>query len=147
MTGIDNELPKGFNFFAGLCIVLGAIGLLFNSAFLILSIAPGTLPPKIQAVAPAYWLSAFHLAQDLGNVFGGIKVKKHMNWARLLIVICNSVGLIEMIYNTISSVSSGELQITPITISFFLIPVFIDSSIIYYFSRQTVRDFVNTSAA
>jgi len=146
MTEIVKEQPKEFGFFAGLCIVIGAIGLLVNIVILFLSISPGS-SSNFKAIAPVLLRSAFHLARDFGNIFGGIKVKRHLNWARQLIVLCASLSLIELVYNTISSASSRALHVSPISLSYFLVPLFIESSIIYYFSRQTVRDFVKNSVA
>lgn len=144
MTQIGSEAPKGFGFFTGLCIVLGAIGVLGNSVLLFVSIANGSAS-EIALLAPA-WMSALNIGMDSLQIYCGIQVRKHVNWARMILIALASISLLQLLYNTASLLFSERLSISATTISYFMIPLFIDSSIIYYFSRQTVKDFVKGSA-
>lgn len=144
MTENGNDLPKGFKFFTGLCIFIGAVGLLVNGIFLVLSFAPG-LPPKLKEVAPGFWLSTLHLTRDAGYIIGATKSKKCQEWAPKLLVICAATSLMELIYNEIMSLAKGEIQLTPVSISYLVIPFLLEGSIIYYFTRKSVTTYVTGS--
>lgn len=141
MTTIDNEIPKGFRFFTGLCIFIGVVGLLLNGIFLLLSFAPA-LPPKMKEVAPGFLLSTLHIARDIGYIIGAKKSKEHQIWAPKLLVICAGTSLLELIYNTTTSLYKAEIPVTPVSISYMVIPLILEGSIIYYFTRSSVIAYV-----
>jgi len=141
MTEIHDELPKGFKFFTGLCIFIGAVGLLVNGILLLLCFVPG-LSPKLKEVAPGFWLSTLHIARDVGYIIGAKKSKKHQEWGPKLVIICAATSLLELIYNSVTSVYKAEIPITPVSISYMVIPLILEGSIIYYFTRRSVRAYV-----
>jgi len=132
--------PRGFGFFVWLSIVLGAIGILGNTVLLVLSIAHGSAS-EVSLLAPA-WLSALQITADSLQVYSGIQVRRHVDWARKALIALASISLVELLYNTGSLLQSQRLVLSPTTTSYFLIPLCIHSSIFYYFSRRAVKDFV-----
>ena len=141
MIEIEDNLPAGFKFFTGLCLVLGGVGLLGNSIFLILGVSHG-LSPKVKELAPLFWLAALHLVRDTGYIWGGLKVKKRINVGRLMVLLCAAASLSELFYNTATSLSNGKIKLSPVSIVYFLIPLLLEGSILVYFMRKSVRAFV-----
>lgn len=141
MTTTDDEVPKGFRFFTGLCIFIGTVGLLVNGIFLVVSFAPA-LPPKMKEVAPGFLLSTLHIARDIGYIIGAKKSKERQNWAPKLLVLCAGTSLLELIYNSITTIYKAEIPITPVSISYMVIPLLLEGSIIYYFTQRSVMAFV-----
>jgi len=142
MTITDNEIPNGFKFFTGLCIFIGTVGLLVNGIFLLLSFAPA-LPPKMKEVAPGFLLSTLHIALDIGYIIGAKKCKEHQRWAPRLLIIFAATSLLELIYNTITSLYKAEITITPVSLSYLVIPLILEGSIIYYFTQRSVMAYVS----
>lgn len=143
MTRIRSETPKFFKLFASLCLFLGGIGFIANTFFLILGLSHVS-SPNIKDIPPATWLSAFHLFRDAGYLAGGIKIRRRVGWARQLLVICAATSLFELFYNTLTLLTKGEIRPSPSTIAYFLLPLLLEGSVLIYYSRKSVRDFVQT---
>ena len=139
MIEMGDKQPAGFRFFTGLCLFLGGIGLLGTIIFLIIGISHGLSPNMKEKV---FWLSALHLVRDAGYIYGAVKVNKRINLGRQIILTCATTSLLALFYNTSMSLSKGEIQPSLMTIVYFLVPLFLEGSIVIYFSRKAVRDFV-----
>lgn len=141
MTVTREELPKAFKFFTGLCLFIGGVGLLVNGIILVLCFAPG-LPPRLKEVMPSFWLSTLHISLDIGYITGAKKSKEHKEWAPKLVILCASTSLIVLIYNSITSLYKAEIPISAVSISYMVIPLILEGSIIYYFTRRSVIAYV-----
>ena len=129
--------PKWFGFFTGLCLVIGVAGLLGNGIFLAMNISHG-LSPKAPEFARIFWLSALHLTRSAGYVAGWAMARSRIVWARLLIIACAATSLLELLYNTIDSLTKGVIQPTPATLAYFLVPLILEGSILWYFFRRPI---------
>ena len=144
-TGISGVPPKGFGFFCGLCLVLGLVGLAGNVLFLLMNISHG-MSPKAREGLILIGLMALHLTRSAGYLAGWTMILKRMTWARPLIVACAATSLLELSYNTIASAVRGTLQPTPATAAYFLIPLIIEGSVFWYFSRRAVGEYLTSRA-
>ena len=137
MTGNHSDLPKGFGFFTGLCLVIGVVGLLGNTLFLFMNISHG-MSLKAREGVLLFWLTALHLTRSAGYVAGWAMVRKQIVWARPLIIACAATSLVELLYNTAASMMKGVNPLVPATITYFLIPFILEGSIFCYFFRRQV---------
>lgn len=126
--------PRGFIYVAGLSIIIGVIGILSRTAFWLSPIAK-SLPSQLQ-----YLILIIQTLIDIGYLVGGIYVIKRHNWARLLIVITAVVAIMNWFYGMIST--NWLLGVNKLIIMA-LPPLFIAAIITIYFSRPSVKTYMN----
>lgn len=127
--------PKGFKFVVGLCIFIGAMGIVSrtalwlspNSNFLSSQLTASTLVNCIQSIF------------DVGYLLGGIFVFNKRNWARILILVVAAAKILDWLYAAI--VFRWMFSVNSLVI-WALIPLIISVVIVIYFSRLRVKAYM-----
>ncbi|MCJ7530174.1 MAG: hypothetical protein MUO64_03995 [Anaerolineales bacterium] len=135
------EKPKGFSFIRVFCIFIGGIGTI-GGIITILAMQNPSINQTLQQSNQGFLATFWDMLRNAGFLIGGILIFKMRNHGRLLIVICATLGLLEVFYHTFLAISSPAYNFTPLLISYTVIAILINSGVLAYFSNKNVKTFI-----
>lgn len=128
--------PKGFKTIRNLCIILGVLGIIV--VIYIITMRESNIIQILQENNQGFLATSFDFLRTMGFLFGAILIFKLKDYARIIILICATSSLLEMVYNTITS----DVVFPVIILVSIIVSIILDAIIIDFFCNPKIKRFI-----